>query len=210
MADDYQDIGSGIELFPYSPNWQTNPDSNLNLARDLRSYSGTVVEVDQLTTMTPFTSDATFLVETHERIYEIVDFFVNHLARVHRFWYHHHASGFTLKEFAGVGGSSLVCYPNLANLFFEGHERIYLRYKASGDYMSRKVNSVSYDDIDDDIALTLNTVLDRNTDPADIEEFGRLILCRFDIDSLTIRFEADGLGVLRIRFYELVEEYTEV
>ena len=25
MADDYQDIGTGIEIFPYTPNWMTKP-----------------------------------------------------------------------------------------------------------------------------------------------------------------------------------------
>lgn len=210
MADDYQDIGSGIELFPYTPNWQSRPGSTLSIARDVRKYSGTAVEIDQLTTKTPFVSDATFLLDGHERIYEIVDFFVSRLARVGRFWYRHPTAGFTLKEFAGVGGSNLVCYPNLANLLFEGHERIYLRYNASGDYMSRKVNNVSYDDVDDDISLTLNTILDRDTDPGDVQEFGRLLLCRLDIDTLTINFEADGIGVVKLRFYELVEEYTEI
>lgn len=210
MADDYQDIGSGIEVFPITPNWTAGPTVAMTISRDLRKHPGTQTEINQVTDFVPFRADAQFMCENHERLYELIDFFVGRKARVERFWLRVPMTGFTLKEDAISGAASLVCEPNVANLAFLGHERIYLRYKASEDTMSRKVNSVTYDDIDDDVTLVLNTVLDRDTNVADVVEFGRLILCRFDIDTLTLKFPADGFGTMRLQFYEVIQEYSEI
>lgn len=210
MADDYQDIGTGIEVFPFTPNWVSRPKSKWVIARDLRVFPGTLTEVDTLSTRAPFDCEAGFLLINMSDVYDMIDFFYNRKARVYRFWFRNPVESFSLKEASNAGGAGLICFPNLADVFYEGYERIYLRYKDTGDYMSRKVNNIIYDDNDNDIELILNTVLARSTTPDNVEEFGRLTLCRFDIDTLTLNMKSNTVAEVQLKFHELVREYEEV
>lgn len=210
MADDWQDIGSGIEIFPIDPNWISSPETNVLVARDIRRYPGTATEVDVLQEKTPFQVTCQFLLDTDADNYDFIDFFATHYARVHRFWFKHPKRSFTLKKNSNAGGGSIYAYPNFANLVFQGYERIYIRFKSSGDYMSRKVVSALYNDLNDEVELVLDTVLDRQVTVGDVAEFGRLLLGRYDIDTLTIKYQSNGVGVGQIKFYELVEEYSEI
>lgn len=208
MADDWQDIGSGIDLFPLEPNWASEPETTINIARDLRKYEGTATEVDVLTSKTPIGVDCQFLLTTDEENYTFIDFFVSHKARLNRFWFKHPKRAFTLKEFAAAGSDQIKVNPNFSNLMIQGYERTYIN--VLGEYISRQITGAIYDEVNDHVILTLNTITDRDLYPEQIYEFGYLILCRYDIDTLTLDYESDCVSVAKVKFYELVEEYADI
>lgn len=208
MADDIQNIGTGVEIFPQSlvPNFMAEPTVNFQVSRDLRSYEGTATEIDILTLFTPWIAKVRFDFDNKIDEYNFINFFHNRIGMLEKFWFIHPKGTFELKDPLVSGESTLVCYPNLFNLLSLGIERIYLRL-INGDLIVRQVVNCTYSSVTDEMNLELATQINRDIDPEDITNFGRFLLVRYNNDTLRINYESDGHGIAEVNLYELVREY---
>lgn len=207
MADSLLDLGS-TPVFPLEPNWVSQPSTNISLSRNLLAYRGTKHSIF------PITDDAPITFEAHFTIYEksdedtFLDFFHARRGRNQRFWVKHPRQHFALKETASNGALSMVCYPNSAHDQFQGYERIYV-VMSTGDIVTRKVNSATYSSDDDEINLAINSALDRDITISNQILIGRVLLCRFDSDELSVSHVTTTTCEFSLKFYELVKEYEE-
>ena len=208
MADDYQDLGS-TSIAPIVHNWAKNPESSFELVRWLHKYEGSAMLLETVTGLTPLKFNLEVFLNGHAELYEILDFWTGVYGRVGRFWIPHPKQFFTLKSNIDVSSSLAVCEGDVAASLFSGHERVYM-YLSNGDWWTRQVISATYDNVDNETELTLNNTAGRLIEPADILLFGRMLLCRFDQDSLEMKIETDDKVNISFRLYELVQEYSEV
>jgi hypothetical protein len=141
--------------------------------------------------------------------YDLIDFFYNHRGRWAKFWMRSTVREFTLKENALSGSGAIITYVNGAHLQYQGYERIYIVMN-NGDVLSRKVGNVTYDDVNEKYTLTLTTNLDRDLETDNHFLIARLLLGRFDEDSLILDYETDGVSEQVFTFQELVKEYSEI
>jgi len=113
---------------------------------------------------------------------------------------------FTFQEGILSGASSMFVNRNYANLNYQGDERIWFGMQ-NGDILTRKVSSLTDDEDNDRISLAVATSIDRNLTVSDPYIIGRLLLARFQEDSLIMDFETDKVVSIQVTFYELVNEY---
>jgi len=208
VADDYQDLGS-YERFPLLPNWASPPDSNYLMARWLVNMAGTVDTLKSITDNSPIIFESTFTITDKQEEYDLLDFFYNRRGRHGKFWIQHPATCFTLKKTANLGGLEISCYPNRAQLSYQGYERIYV-YMSNGDIITREIPNVTYDAVDDELDLELVTALDRDITTDNCVMIGRMLLVRFEDDSMEFESHTSEVTEVTLRFHELVEEYDDV
>lgn len=208
MADDLDDVGT-VEFFPFTPNFVSSPNTNLSLLRDLKEYPGTTKEIGQVEEEIPIQCSCKFELDNMDDISSMFDFFHSKRGMAIKFWFRHPAQAFSIKEGIVNGNNTMVCYPNFSQFVYQGFERIYFEL-ASGDLLARKVNGIVYDDVDDDITVSLNTTFDRDLTSDDIINIGRLILCRFDNDILRTNCASSQHLSFKLDFYELVREYSTI
>jgi len=82
----------------------------------------------------------------------------------------------------------------------------YIKLK-SGDILTHKVNDAVHQN--GEIALNLETPIDRIIKTTDIARFGLLLLSRLDIDTIDVNHKACNIAKTSIRIVELVKEYPE-
>ena len=208
MADDYQDLGS-YERFPLVPNWISPPESSYLVARWLVSMAGTVDSITAITDNAPLIFNAAFLIDNKSDEYDVLEFFYNRKGRHGKFWIQHPASCFILSKTANLGATSINCQPNKAHLSYQGFERIYILMD-SPDTSTRKVGAVTYDDVDDEVDLELETALDREITPTNYQMVGRMLLVRFEEDNLTVESFTSEVSEIKCAFRELPEEYDDI
>jgi len=206
MADSLLDLGT-TPVFPLEPNWVSNPTTNISVARRVIGYPGTIQALFQITDDVPVTFTEKFTIYNKTDENTILNFFHARKGRNQRFWVKHPRKHFTLKETASSGAVTMVCEPNNADKQWQGYERIYI-VMGTGDILTRKVNSVTYDAVNEEINLTLNNSLDRDVTTSNQILIGRLLLCRFDSDEMNIRWHSTVTSDFSLKFYELVKEYS--
>ena len=207
MADDLQELG-GISEFPLTPNWVTPVKASYALARRLIGSAGTRQELQSVSEWTPTLLEAMFLVDNKTDEYALLDFFYDRHGQAERFWVEHPGTSFTLLNTAPLGSLELQVERNRADLSWKGNERIYI-YTTTGDKITRKVPTM--DDHDGDrLDLNLETATDRELTTDDIQLIGKLMLARFNNDTIVLDYETTNVAQFRLRFYELVEEYDDV
>ena len=118
---------------------------------------------------------------------------------------------FILKETATLGSSTLKCYPNGAEDIMRGDERIYVEM-LDGDILTREITTVEYSEGDDATVVSLNTPVDRDlfADNGNHIIISRLLLVRFDRDTIEVNLQSNVVGEVSLKFRELPKEYTEV
>ena len=208
MADSLEDLGTA-SMFPMELNWATIPSSTIEYVRRIAEYRGTVQNLEQVLADAPIPFEARFTPFDKEEEYELLDFFNDRRGMNQRFWIKHPRAHFTLKTTATTGSSALTCEPNRAHIQYQGYERIYIAMD-DGDVLTRQVTSVVYNAGTDDQTVTINTVLDRDVTTINQNRIGRLLLVRFDSDTLTQRITNDRVCEIALKFYELVSEYSVV
>ena len=205
MADSLEDIGS-YELFPFDANWATNPSMTMILARNIIKFPGTTVEMESYFDYVPEAWTLSFTLSEYSDIYDFQDFFHERRGRWGAFWVRIPIVEFTLQEGILSGASSMFVNRNYANLNYQGDERIWFGMQ-NGDILTRKVSSLTDDEDNDRISLAVATSIDRNLTVSDPYIIGRLLLARFQEDSLIMDFETDKVVSIQVTFYELVNEY---
>ncbi len=208
MSDDYQDLGS-FERFPLLPNWVSTPESSYLVARWLVNMSGTVDSIQSITDNAPYIFNAKFMLDNKADEYDFLDFFYNRKGRHGKFWIQHPSSCFILTKTANLGATSINCEPNRAHLNYQGYERIYILMD-SGDIITRKVGAVTYDAIDDEVDLELVTALDREITTTNYQMVGRMLLVRFEEDSIDVESHSSEVSEVKCAFRELSEEYSDI
>ncbi len=207
MADSLLDLGS-TPVFPLEPNWVSDPKTNVALPRTLLGYRGTRHSLYTVSDDAPVSFDAQFTIYDKTDENTIMDFFHARKGRNQRFWVKHPRQHFTLKNTASNGALTMVCNSNDSHNQWQGYERIYIRM-TDEDVLTRKVTSVSYNDVSDQVSLTLNSGLDRDVTTANQNLIGRMLLCRFDSDELNVKWISTITTEFSLSFYELTGEYTD-
>lgn len=210
MADDLDGLGT-VEVFPLLPNWVETPAVNFVVGRYYQGYPGSSQIIEELTEDVPIKLQLGYMLDTKSDEYDILEFFDTHFARRDRFWIKDPREAFVLKETANLGSSTLKCYPNKGEDIFKVNHRIYIEMD-NGDILTRELQDCTYSDSDDATVLSLNTALDREVllDRGNSIIIARLLLARFDLDTLEFVIESNAISTTSIRFHELVKEYSEV
>lgn len=207
MADSLDGLGSG-ELFTLIPNWVNKPNTNIIVSRYFQAYPGSSFAMQELTSDVPQEVQLGFLLEKEEE-FNLLDFFNERKGRLQRFWVRDPKQSFVLKETATLGSSVLKCYPNSAEDVMRGDERIWIEM-VDGDLLTREVTSIDYYTPDDEVHISLNTVVDRDITPTNHLVIAKLLLARFAYDTIEVRLESNVVGQTDLKFRELVKEYTDV
>lgn len=205
MADSLLDLDSE-PVFSWKPTWSSTPSTSVALSRLLTEFPGTVQELDQIVDHAPIQFEAGFIVDSKTDETAFVAFFNARRGRNQRFWIRHPKIHFTLHATATSGSTQIVCEANDAHRQYQGYERIYIRM-LTGDTLTRQVTTATYDSGAGTVALTLASPLDRNVTTTNQDRIGRLLLVRFDDDSLVQHYRARDVWETDLSFTELVNEY---
>ncbi len=208
MADDLQNLG-GVQIFPFYINWAMEPSTQIALPRKIIAYPGTAQTMVGYIEETPITWDAQINVFNKEDEYTLLDFFNSVRGRNLRFWIQHPKSAFDLVDPPGAGATTYVCAPNAAEDIWLGQERVYLLLK-NGDLITRHITAANYNEATDKLSLEFTTPTDRAITLDDYWRMGRFLLCRLDEDELEVEHFNDNSSQVKLRFYELVKEYSAI
>jgi hypothetical protein len=204
MADNLEDLGT-YSIFPIEANWVQKPKMDLELARLIIKYVGTSQKLETFTDDVPEGWSLYFTPDEDDH-YDLIDFFAARKGRHGGFWLKIPTREFTLKETALSGSTELVVERNFAHLQYQGYERIYIIMN-TGDLITREITGTNDDEDNDKLELSLATVTDREITTSNHYFFGRLLLCRFDEDSLIMSYGQNAYPSISVRVVELVKEY---
>lgn len=208
MADNLLDIGVESE-FPLEIDWSSLPQHKFNITRYLFESRGTASEIEQQNPETPISFEIKVYIGGKETEYAFLDFIHEHVGRTYRFWIRYPKTMFQLTEGLSTGSVILKCEPNNFDLFAVGHERIYIELN-DGDTITRHVTNAVYDDVNDEIQLTLATAIDRDIAPEDVFRIGRYLLMRFDSDDFDLNIMTDDKCDISLKFSELIRDYEDL
>jgi len=202
MADSLEDLG-GYDLFPIEPNWAVTPKGDLDLAKELINYPGTVSQLIGFTYDVPEVWSFGFSPDKDEE-YDLINFFVGKYGRTGAFWMKLPHTEFTLTTTALSGSTELRVERNLAERQYQGYERVWIDMH-TGDILTREVNDTT--DETTYLSLSLTTSLDRDITLTNHYKICRLLFCRFDEDALIMNYSQDYYPQITIYVRELVKEY---
>lgn len=208
MADNLVDTGS-TPFFPFGPNFKSSVSVSIQPAASLIEFPGTIGEVESDSDKRGVTLRGKYLLQDISDIYQMIDFFTDKLGRRDRFWLYGPTDEFTIYANALQTLTQIEFYSNGYQDVYTTNDRFYIRMP-DGDIITRKVNSVSYNDVSDTITVSFSTGLDRDVLLSNEVMFGRLYLVRHDVDTLSLRFHTNSVAELSLRFFELVREYSLV
>lgn len=204
MADSLEDLG-GIDMLNFEPNWAGKAKASLDLARKLLNYAGSSSLMIGFSDDVPEVWQLTYQMTKAEE-YSFIDYFTTKMGKLESFWFKAPVSEFTLKSTALSGSTELVCYRNYAHRQLQGYERVYV-VMHSGDILTRKLTDGVDDEDNNEISLQLATSTDRDITVANHYMIGKLLLVRFDIDTLMLDYEANAWPKIKITVRELPLEY---
>lgn len=208
MADSLNGMGT-FNLFPLELNWAKRPKTDLALARILLKHIGTSVALETFTDDVPERINFGVTVTVKSDEYDLIDFFASRKGQHGKFWIKGPSCEFTLKEDALSGSSALLAYRNGAYTQYQGYERIWIGMNG-GDILTRHIQSITDDDLNDRYSLNLATPIDRDIDVNGHFIIARLFLVRFTEDKLFLNFLTDVVSEVELTVRELVKEYVDV
>lgn len=211
MADSFPvgDVGAvgDFPRFPLEPNWVSDPQTRLDLVRDLVAYRGTSHSLNSIVDDVPITFEARFSVYTLADYNTLLSTFVDARGRCNRFWIKHPYRSFKLKTNAASGAGVIYCYDNGFDQQYQGYERIYI-LMTTGDVVARHVTAATYNEAQSRLELSLNTILDRDITTTNHVLIGRYLLARLDSDEMELSVVTDYACETDLAFRELVKEYA--
>ncbi len=208
MANSLEGLGTA-ELFPLDIDWETEPVLNLGLRRHKKMYPGTIPYLYSITDDVPETLKVTITVDNKDDEYTMLDFINSKRGKVHRFWFRSPFEEFSLKETSAGGTTSIYVYRNDANAQYQGFERVYIQM-ADGDILTRHIQSITNDDINDRYGINVAVPLDRDLEIGNHYIIGRLLLAAFKSDSITMEMITDMNHKFEIEIVEKTKEYDLV
>ena len=180
-----------------------------SVARILQRPS-TTLELTRLTPGTRRAFKATWALRERAEEYEFLDFWYQQKGAWARFWMPTWQHEFAVVQ--PIAGATIVIQNVRFSRAATGNERIFLETK-SGDFYVRHITTA--EDLGDGTeALTLDTAITGPIQPDQVAMMGRVILARFDQQSLRLGYATAAAN----RFYALAEaavielpnEYQEV
>lgn len=207
MADSITGLGTGIPIFSAPLEWSKDVAYGLAPFRTIIQYPGTITSLYDNEEMKPESFSFTVTLMDESEIFAFLDFFKARMGRWQKFWYFIDRSDFLPQDDFDVGSSSIKVL-NDGYAAFENH-RLCI-YLWNGDKIVREITNAvpaldgSYISLDLDLAMDRTVLMD------DVMMIGRVVLCRFDVDSIQMEYLSVSKAIASIRFYELVKEYSEV
>ena len=208
MTDSLNGMGT-FGLFPLEINWSRRPRLDLALARILTKHIGTSIDLETFIEDAPERLNFGISILTKSDEYDLIDFFSNRKGQHGKFWIKRPSREFTLKEDALSGSVSLLVHRNGAYSQYQGYERIWIEMN-DGDILTRHIQSITDDDLNDRYSLNLATAIDRDLNFDGHIIISRLLLVRFTEDRLFLGFKTDVISEVELTVRELVKEYADV
>lgn len=202
MADDLKDLGSNTSLFEFEPNWISEIKSTFDIARFYLRFPGGVPYMTATTDFTPVTWAATYDFQSQEEQCDFLYYLGSRSGNAQRFWNIYPRSIFNLK--LNWSSTEITCIPNDFQYLYQGHERIFVLLKG-GDLLTRQVISAEYQEIGDNLVLTVNDTPPSEVEINDVAMFGMLYLVRFDQIRFKLNHHNDALSKVELSFLELNE-----
>jgi hypothetical protein len=207
-SDSIEGIGETSALLLREPNWIQLPQGDFDFTREIQQYSGTTLEIYKL--IDESISELTYLYSCMDKNdeYYFTNFFCQRKGRHKRFWLPYWKNPFSLQSDISSGDTILSidnCYYNRLDY---GNERIFIKLK-SGVVLTRKVTAVIQDGDSEQIILNSSQPIDRNIKRSEIKFFSRLLLVRFNQDTMDIKYRSDSVSNITFKFRELPFEHSE-
>lgn len=196
------DLGSGISIFPFDANWTQDLQTKVLQARTLYKTAGTIVTPLQQSLERPKQLEKGFVLEGAE-IYQMIDFWNNRQGRYNKFWLYGEYTSFRVIQDISAGDLSIACAYNQFEKIYKGYERLYIKTVA-GDYYTRKISSAVKTAGNLVLGMTATST---NITVSDVEIIGRILLVRFEEDSLKVKYISRDVAEVSVAFTELVQEY---
>jgi len=208
VADSLLDVGTESQ-FPFDIDWSALPSHQFNITRYLFENPGTSSYIEEKNPETPISFEIKVYIEDKDMEYDFLDFIHTHIGRAKRFWVKYPMPFFQLTESLSSGSTGVKCEPNNFELFFVGHERIFIEMN-NGDIITRHVTSATYDSTNDEVNLVLATAVDRDIAIGDVFMLGRYLLVRFDSDDFDLNLETNTKSEVSLKFMELIRDYDDL
>lgn len=206
MADSWLNLGNVSDKFLIKPDWSGKHSRNFNFGRTLTGYPGTGKAMYGNITDLPFSAEYSFSNVSRNEEYALLSAFNTFKGRWSRFWMPIWNSYFTLASNITAGATTCQVNNILFHEVYRGYERLFIEL-ANGDIVSRKITAAV--EVSKTVErLTVETAFDRNIAVSDIACFGKLILCRFDNDIVSISYKTSEVSTYTLSFVELVKEYS--
>lgn len=203
MADSFLDMGSS-SLLRLEPSWVADVSAQNLWARYLTQMVGSVSSVDMLVAHLPVALELSFDFFSKQEEYEFLDHFVDSKGRLSRFWFPHPHAEFILDRDALSGDSTLYCKYNSFDSVFQGFERLLIKM-GNGDWVVRQITNITSGT--DYTFLWLSAALGREVSQTNQIYIGRMLLGRFDSDTVRFKFKTSQISTVTVTFVELTQEY---
>jgi len=207
MASDIQTLDD-LEIFPFYPNYDKGVDVNILGGYEVTQFGRySPMDIVEDTADKQLTVLMNLVLTTKQEKYNFLQFMDDHKGQLKKFWLYANVNEFNLKEAIAASASTMLVEDTEYHSYYKVGDRIYF-YLKTGDVIVRKVQSVTYDAIGEDITITFTTQM-----PAyeiglnDVYEIGRVLCCRFDHDSFEVPNKNTTVATTKVRFLELPKEY---
>ena len=204
------DLGNESKIFMsvtgsplvYTPNWGSNPSRTLSLGRDINRKVVSIPMVRYLTEDTAFSASYQFTNLSKSEEYCLLNFFWLTKGRCKRFWLPVLFQDLELTQNITAGAYTVKIRDTGFTESLQGYERLFFTLKDTKALYTRQILSAP-----DSTTLTLKSAINMNIAITNISHFGRLILCRFDMDELEVSHLNYELSEVALSFKELTKEY---
>lgn len=201
MADVLNGLGS-TPLYRIFPNWSNSPKYSFLNSLKILEYDGTPQNFYEVSTRKPQTFSCEMTLDGKQEEYNFLAFWKSRKGMVEKFWLPVYPEIFTLKRDILQSDPSIEVEP--VPLEFN-YERIYIFTKAE-DLWTHKIDSYLTDETK--TVLTLPSMAGKDIAINDINSFGLLLLCRFDKDTVDLKYKTDAVINVSLQVKEVME-YSE-
>lgn len=205
MADSIETLGS-YQIFPFVLDWSSGLKMSVTSAFTKTEFDGTVPRITEYTTRKPVTLVETIHLFDKEEESNFLQFFDDHKGRTKKFWVYARTNDFNLIEDINIGETQFDFTYNGYSDIHVSYDRVYIITK-SGDIYTRRVDDAVADLVNDEMTLYLDPSIDVAIPLSDVIEFGRVLLVRFDLDTVQLKYHQTGVATVNLRFLEIPTEY---
>lgn len=205
MADSIETLGD-YEVFPFELNWKSELKSSIAGVYSLVEYDGTVPVVTSYKERKPITIVQNIHLYSQTDIKNFLEFFDARKGRLHKFWAYLRSTDFTLATDISSGSGSITVMLNGYADVFSNYDRIYLQ-RSNNDVIVRRVTDAVDNEVNKETTITVTPTIDTSVAVPEVVRFGRVLMCRFDIDIVSLKYHTSAIAEVSVRLLELPTEY---
>jgi hypothetical protein len=195
-------VSSGTTtIFQLLPNWESSPEMEIPFGREVIQYDEAATVFRFLTSDLGWKVSADFFNVSKSVEFSLLDFFLQHKGKLNKFWLPVQFNYFKLKYNIAINSTSLFFNDDSFQFVYQGYERLFMLLK-SGDMITRKISENLGGG-----EYSVESAFDRAIAVSDVVLFGKIILCRFDQDELSLQYDTTDLSSCSLSFQELAKEY---